>query len=138
MPLNKARSWGQIGWLGSIRSVLMDGNADTVSAQTQEVLGPEYHRFDIALGVTPQDRHAVNDDFDDAASENIVALLAKADDLLEAERTRVNAVAQLLRTPKESLGEAPSTHSKVQHRLSRSLPLHSIKRGQAVSRAVSS
>lgn len=105
IPLETAKRWGKIGWLEPIRSVLMDGNADTVAVQAQEVLGQDYHRFDIPLGVTSEDFHAANDDFDDASADNIRALLAKADDLIGTERTRIDAVAQLLRQPKERIGE---------------------------------
>jgi hypothetical protein len=54
--------------------------------------------------VTSEDHHAVNDDFDDASPDNIAALLAKAEDLLEAECPRIDAVAQVLRLRKP-LGE---------------------------------
>ena len=103
IPLAKAKGWGKIGWLEPILSILMDGNADTVTFQVQELLRSDHHRFDIPLGVTRSERHAVNDDFDDASAENIAALLAKANDLIEAQGERIATVAQLLRTPRDDL-----------------------------------
>jgi hypothetical protein len=99
IPLAKAQGWGKVGWLEPILSVLMDGNADTVTFQAQELLRSDHHRFDIPLEVTRSERHAVNDDFDDASNENIAALLAKAADLVEAQGERIEAVARLLRQP---------------------------------------
>jgi predicted acylesterase/phospholipase RssA len=101
IPLVRAKSWGKIGWLEPILSVLMDGTSDTVTFQTQEVLGANHHRFDIPLGVTKNDHHAVNDDFDDASASNISALLAKANDLIELQHSRLDEVARLLRTPRD-------------------------------------
>lgn len=101
IPLAYAKSWGKIGWLEPILSVLMDGTSDTVNFQAQEVLRANHHRFDIPLGVTRSDRHAVNDDFDDASAVNISALLAKANDLVALQRGRIDEVAQLLRTPRD-------------------------------------
>jgi len=107
IPLKKAQGWGKIGWLEPILSVLMDGNADTVTFRAQELLGPDHHRFDIPLGVSRSEPHAVNDDFDDASQENTAALLAKAADLVEGERERIEALARLLREPREAI-ELPS------------------------------
>jgi hypothetical protein len=104
IPLAQAKGWGKIGWLEPILSVLMDGTADTVSFQAQELLGPDHHRFDIPLGVSRDEPHAVNDDFDDASPGNIAALLAKAADLVEAQQAQIQAVAQLLREPRMSIG----------------------------------
>jgi len=67
----------------------------------QEALGASHHRFDIPLGVTRSDPHAVNDDFDDASVGNVSALLTKANDLVALQRDRIDEVAQLLRTPRD-------------------------------------
>lgn len=105
IPLARAARWGKIGWLEPILSILMDGNADTVTFQMQEVLGGDHHRFDIPLGVTPDERHAVNDDLDDASAGNVAALLAKADDLIGRERERIRMLAQVLRAPRDDVAE---------------------------------
>ena len=103
ISLAQARGWGKIGWLEPILSVLMDGNTDTVTFQAQELLGPNHHRFDIPLGVTPSDRHAVNDDFDDASAGNVAALLAKASDLVETQQGHVREVAEFLKAPRDAV-----------------------------------
>ena len=103
IPLATAKSWGKIGWLEPILSVLMDGSSDTVTFQAQELLGANHYRFDIPLGVTQSDRHAVNDDFDDASTGNIAALLAKASDLIELERPRIDELTRLLGTPRDDI-----------------------------------
>jgi hypothetical protein len=100
VPLEEAKGWGIIGWTRPLLSILMDGNADTVTFEAQQVLPDGFHRFDIPLGVKRTDRHAVNDDFDDASPENITALFEKADDLISAEASRIAKVAELLKAPK--------------------------------------
>jgi uncharacterized protein len=99
IPFQEAKGWGTIGWARPILSVLMDGNTDTVAAQASELLGTNHYRFDIALGVSQNDYHAVNDDLDDASPGNIGALLAKADDLVVREQDRLTTLSALLREP---------------------------------------
>ena len=100
ISLERAKGWGIISWISPLLSVLMDGNGDTVCYQAEQMLGSDHYRFDIPLGVKRTDLHAVNDDFDDASRENIQALLAKADDLVDRERGRIEPVASILRGPK--------------------------------------
>jgi patatin-like phospholipase/acyl hydrolase len=101
IPFAEARGWGMFGWLDPMLSVLMDGNTDTVAYQAEQVLGGDYVRFDIPLGTTRTEPHAVNDDFDDASPGNIAAILAKAEDLIAREEGRIAALSELLREPKE-------------------------------------
>jgi hypothetical protein len=54
--------------------VLLHGNTDTVTYQAEQVLGGDYVRFDIPLGTTQTESHAVNDDFDDALPRNIAVI----------------------------------------------------------------
>lgn len=77
----------------------MDGNTDTVAAQARELLGTNHYRFDIALGVSANDYHAVNDNLDDASAGNIKALLAKADNLVAREEGRLTRLNALLGEP---------------------------------------
>jgi hypothetical protein len=101
IPFEEARGWGKIGWLEPLLSVLMDGNTDTVAYQAEQVLGSDYVRFDIPLGTTRGEPHAVNDDLDDASPANIAAILAKAEDLIDREASRIAALAERLREPKD-------------------------------------
>ncbi len=96
IPLDEAKGWGLAGWARPILSVLMDGNTDTVSYQLDQILKGNHFRFDISLGVTEDDRNAVNDDFDDASPANIAALKAKAEDLIKKQGAKIaKAVAAL-------------------------------------------
>jgi hypothetical protein len=79
---------------------LMDGNADTVCYQAEQMLGSKHHRLDIPVGVRRTDLHAVNDDLDDASPENIEAIRAKADDLVHKERDRIDELAKALQESK--------------------------------------
>jgi len=40
-----------------------DGNADTRTFQAPELLGPDHQGFDIPLGISRSELHAVHDDF---------------------------------------------------------------------------
>jgi uncharacterized protein len=100
ISMEEAKGWGMIAWVRPLFCVLMDGNADTVCYQAEQVLGLDHHRFDIPLGVKRCDLHAVNDDFDDASPENIEALRTKADDLVDEERDRILRLALALQEPK--------------------------------------
>lgn len=96
IPLHEAQGWGLAGWARPILSVLMDGNTDTVSYELDQILGARHFRFDISLGVTQDDRNAVNDDFDDASPANIAALKAKAQELVKKQAAKTKkAIAAL-------------------------------------------
>jgi patatin-like phospholipase/acyl hydrolase len=96
IPLREAKGWGLAGWARPILSVLMDGSADTVAYQLDQIPGTQHFRFDIPLGVEQGDRHGVNDDFDDASPANIQALKDKAQDLIKRQAAGIKkAVAAL-------------------------------------------
>lgn len=103
IPLEEAQGWGLAGWARPILSVLMDGNADTVSYQLEQVLGAYHFRFDIALGVTEADRNAVNDDFDDASPANIAALKAKAQALIKKQSAKIARATAALAGKKDEI-----------------------------------
>ena len=74
IPYAQAKDWGELQWLHPILSVLMDGNADTVCYQCDQILGSDHYRFQISLGRNPNDPTAVNEDFDDASPDNVARL----------------------------------------------------------------
>lgn len=79
IPYNQAKDWGAVQWVRPILNILMDGNADTVCYQVDQILEDAHYRFDIALGENPrQDPNAVNEDFDDASPDNIRRIEGKA------------------------------------------------------------
>ena len=74
IPYDEAKDWGELQWLHPILSILMDGNADTVCYQCDQVIGKDHFRFEITLGRNPADPTAVNEDFDDASPDNVQRL----------------------------------------------------------------
>lgn len=79
IPYNQAKDWGAVQWVRPILNILMDGNADTVCYQVDQILEDAHYRFDIALGENPrQDPNAVDEDFDDASPDNIRRIEGKA------------------------------------------------------------
>jgi hypothetical protein len=85
IPYDSARNWGAVQWVRPILNILMDGNADTVCYQLDQILEDSHYRFEIALGENPrQDPYAVNEDFDDASPDNIRRIEGKAATLARA------------------------------------------------------
>jgi uncharacterized protein len=101
VPYANAKGWGELSWLHPILSILMDGNADTISYEVDQVLGPEHHfRFEISTGTDPKLPYTVNEDFDCATPDNIARLEVLADRLIETQRGKLDYVVGLLKTPK--------------------------------------
>lgn len=96
IPYSAAKDWGEIGWLHPILSILMDGNADTVCYQCDQVLGENHHRFEITLGRDPNSANTVNDDFDDASMDNIARLGNLAEKLVSDNRQKLEDLCQEL------------------------------------------
>jgi patatin-like phospholipase/acyl hydrolase len=66
MPYAEAKRWGELRWLHPILSILMDGNADTVCYEADQVLGPDRHfRIETSTGTDPSLPYTANKDFDD-------------------------------------------------------------------------
>ncbi|GAA0551101.1 hypothetical protein FHS83_001323 [Rhizomicrobium palustre] len=96
IPYAAAKDWGEIGWLHPILSILMDGNADTVCYQCDQVLGDHHYRFEVTLGRDPHDPYTVNDDFDDASVDNIARLVRLSGKLVQDSMPRLNELCGLL------------------------------------------
>ena len=101
IPYDKAKDWGLVHWARPILNVLMDGNAETVCYQLDQMLGNSHYRFDISLGENPkQDPYAVNEDFDDASPDNIRRIEGKAETLAQAMAGKLQQVIDELKTEK--------------------------------------
>ena len=96
IPYDDAKGWGDLSWLHPILSILMDGNADTVCYQCDQVLGDDHHRFEITLGRDPKDPCAVDEDFDDASVDNIQRLERLAGKLVADSQDRLDRLCQEL------------------------------------------
>ena len=81
MPYEEVRGWGLAKWAQPILNVVFDGVADTVDYQLRELLSTEegdarrYYRLQTVLDIG-------KDDMDDASRTNIVALKAKATEII--------------------------------------------------------
>ena len=90
----EVRNWGALSWINPARgapiiSVLMHGQASTVSYQMQSLFGDRYFRIS-----GPLDR-AASDDMDDATPENLASLRRVAEGYIEKHSAKLDAVADL-------------------------------------------
>ena len=91
IPIEKARSWGLLGWARPILDVVFDGVSDTVDYQLSQILGDRYHRLQTKLD-------KANDDMDDASASNIENLKLEGDELIDDQRRELDAIcAKLVR-----------------------------------------
>lgn len=96
-----AAHWGDLGWAAPIISVFMAGSAQTVAVETDELLGEHHHwRLDISLSTKTPQGEIVDGAMDDASPQNIKALVDKANQLIETEHRRIEALAKILAEPK--------------------------------------
>jgi patatin-like phospholipase/acyl hydrolase len=101
VPYSDAKGWGELSWLHPILSILMDGNADTVCYQVEQVLGPEQHfRFEVSTGLDPALPYTVNEDFDCATRDNVDRLERLAERLIATQQPRLQQLIALLSTPR--------------------------------------
>ncbi|HLG86308.1 MAG TPA: patatin-like phospholipase family protein [Alphaproteobacteria bacterium] len=96
IPYSEAKDWGELQWLHPILSILMDGSADTICYECDELLGDDHFRFEITLGRDPNDPTAVNEDFDDASVDNIRRLEARAQLLIKDAAPKLDKLSKLL------------------------------------------
>lgn len=97
---SNAGHWGDIEWLTPILSILTTGNSQTVSVQTDELLGDPHWRLDISLTTPTPQGDTVNPEMDDASAGNINALVNKANQLIHAQRELIQTLATELATPR--------------------------------------
>lgn len=107
---SQAAGWGEIGWLHPVLSILMDGNADTVCYELDQLPDTDHRRFQISLGTDPGDEYAVHEDFDDATPDNIQRLVKLAEKLIKDEDAKLHRLCDELKQPKSvmDIGKAIS------------------------------
>jgi uncharacterized protein len=98
---NAAAGWGDIEWASPIISILMDGNAQTVAFEVQELFGDDqYTRLDISLATLTPQGETVDPAMDNAIDGNLKALQDKANQLIDSEKQKVASLAAELAKPK--------------------------------------
>lgn len=95
-----APNWGDVFWAMPMMSIFQGGSAQTVSVETDELLGDSHWRLDISLTTQTPEGETVNPDMDDASPANISALIDKAKQLIDAEHDRIEDLAKVLAEPK--------------------------------------
>jgi patatin-like phospholipase/acyl hydrolase len=98
-----AAHWGDIFWAVPMIEIFMAGSSQTVSAETAEMLGDFHWRFDIPLATKTPQGETVNPAMDEASPANIKALIDKANQIIDAERERIEDLANALSEPKADL-----------------------------------
>jgi hypothetical protein len=98
-----AAKWGDVFWAMPMMSIFMAGSSQTVSVETDELLGDSHWRLDISLTTKTTEGKAVNADMDDASPANVQTLVDKADQLIHAERDRIESLAKELAKPKADI-----------------------------------
>jgi len=96
IPYRDAKGWGELHWLHPVLSILMDGNADTISYQVDQVLGKDHFRFEISTGLDPNDPATVNEDFDCADPDNIERLERLAQRLIANNAASIERLVTVL------------------------------------------
>ncbi|MFZ0391122.1 MAG: CBASS cGAMP-activated phospholipase [Calditrichia bacterium] len=92
---NETKNWGLIGWAQPLLSVVFDGVSDTVDYQLQQFLPdgedgkPRYFRFQVRLDEG-------SDDMDDATRTNIRVLKLQAENLIQKNRQKFEALCEQL------------------------------------------
>ena len=98
---NAAASWGDVAWAGPIISILMDGNAQTVAFEVDELLGDDqYTRLDVSLASPTPQGETVDSAMDDAIQGNLQALQDKANQLIASQKTEIQSLTAELAKPK--------------------------------------
>ena len=100
---NAAARWGDLQWLLPIMTIFMDGNSQTTCVEVDELLAENHWRFDISLASPTPQGERVDAAMDNASASNIKALQDKANQLIETNSARLDALAKLLAAPKASL-----------------------------------
>ncbi|RRB02144.1 patatin-like phospholipase family protein [Larkinella rosea] len=92
---NQAKNWGKLDWINPIISIMFQGASVTVDYQVRQMmqafgLKDNYYRFQTPLDLG-------NDDMDDASQENIDALLDEANQILNNDEDKLNALCEKLK-----------------------------------------
>jgi uncharacterized protein len=85
----RTRWWGQLEWARPLLDMVFDGVADTIEFESSQLMGDRYVRLQTVLD-------QASDDFDDASEENLAALRAEAEQLIEASGEKLDRACAVL------------------------------------------
>ncbi len=93
-PFDQVKDWGPLKWISPsegapVISILMHGQAHSANWQMDQILGERFTRLDAELV-------NANDDMDDASEENLDALTAMAQQIVDANSQALDAWADKL------------------------------------------
>lgn len=92
IPHDEAVGYGLVQWAPRLLSIMMDGNSDTVRYQAEQAVPDGRHfRFQVRLD-------AASDDMDNAGPRNVRNLRLLGEELVAAERRRLDDLVGLLTT----------------------------------------
>lgn len=90
-PVEIARYWGAVRWVKPLLDAIFDGVSSTVDFQLRELLPTGYYRFQATL-------NGHDHSIDNASPENITALKALANNLMEEKAADLDELAEELVT----------------------------------------
>lgn len=86
---DEAKDWGLAGWARPVLDVMFDGVSNVVDHQLQQLLGPQYYRFQTTL-------NEGYDDMDNASRTNLKMLRLQAEELVARSEGKLHELAQML------------------------------------------
>jgi len=89
IPYDEAKDWGLVGWARPVLDVVFDGVSDTVDFQARQILGKNFHRFQVLLDEG-------SDDLDDVTPSNLRVLRLHAEKLVRDSESRLADLAGLI------------------------------------------
>jgi uncharacterized protein len=95
----QARNWGLVGWARPLIDVMLDGVADTVDYQLQQ-LAPAVRTFRFQGALTD-----ASDEIDDASAANLARLRRLGQQMLAEQAEATRALIEALQAPKASRAE---------------------------------
>jgi hypothetical protein len=98
-----ANHWGDLGWALPMITIFMASSSQTVAVESDEIFPHSHWRFDVSLTTPTPEGEIVNREMDDASAINVHALVDKANELIEAERHRIEDLGRMLAEPKAKL-----------------------------------
>jgi len=98
--LENSATWGVLNWATTLPDLMIDGSADTVSFQIEQIFGTSteghqnYLRLDVPASYRESPGYA--SDMTDASEENLQALKGAAEATVEANKAELDALIQKL------------------------------------------
>lgn len=118
----KAKGWGQIGWVGPVIESAMRGNTDASEYEAEAILmarpGNMFERFDMPIQDDPDYAFQPEKGVDKVWAENIHRLDLWSKEAVRRDLPRLEKLAEILRqpkTPREDLGYPLTKPSDLRH-----------------------